>query len=1107
MKFYSRQVFRFALFLFISIFFNEAFAQTAPDNTRFVQLNTSKGSRLSIVESTDNYVYHIGTVSNSEVGFDGITANNVGIDDLFILKSSASNGNNVWFKTFNAGTVGKIIPRNVFVDVNENIYVFAQFQGSVKVGSKTITSANPTDTFLMKIDSNGNAVWVEYLENGYNSLYKTKCVTEGSNTYFVYGGNHLLKLDAADGSVIFNNVYNNVELKTIAARNQDLYLAGSTTGSGAVLGSEYFTESFVGFIVKGDREAHFTASLRTSKSDSSQTYADISDIAISGDGSLIFTGFYTRSAIGLITETGTSSFTYNPNPNYNNVNRLYNYVAKVDLNLGAVSFFRTSGGINQESTYNIRTDVNSSKLIPYGTSGDFRQINYISDRYNTILSYTNPNGTQTTLSPVSGSGTQNYRSLLSYNNLGGYSSGSQISTYSLRISVSGTGYTTTDNTNIRVFTTSKFGAENDNLSWTKQKTNSIGGSLNKPFQKHLNSAKSDVFFTALVEGKGQFFNVSFDNGQSVYSRSITRLASDGTTKWIAKFNSSALGSLENVSQNFAAVDKDDNFYILCSKPSQNSSFIDGYGTVISFSKNFMDGKVLIKLDKDGKYIWGKEIGDTTYTGVLVDSFNNVYVTGSTGNLYLDGQSYSTPMNSLHILKFDSVGNLSYVKLFPNDTSFYSILPVVDAQNNFYVFTEPVNRSGLDFKFGNVTVSASESNLDLLMLKFDNNGNAVFGKNFFAHSVDYKYAWPNDVVYDGQDFVMMGNILGETNDSNFIGLDFVNIPKIYPQSFYSTFFAKIKTDGTVLWQKALESNNSNVGNYTNIGLDANKNIYMYYSVKDKVTINAVEYSFNATDGNKILLKLNTDGNLVYYKTTDKGMNSYPLVDVIENDKINVSGYTSENSFLNYKVNNQNATNLYVATFGTLDQKYLTPISNYLILKDASISNNPANANSFEFDLINNVDWTATSDQNWLSLSSVKLTQGKNTLNTISGTGDAKILLAAETNNSGITRSSSILISGSAGVDSKTLVVTQTGVLANQEAKTFVTVIYPNPTSDVLNIQTDEKISKIEIYDTSGKLLKTKSGNEKSIKVPELTKGLYLIKIYTDKTVITSKFIKN
>lgn len=1120
MKFYSQQIFRFVLFLFISIFFNEGFAQTAPDNTRFIQLNTIKGSRLSIVENTDSFVYHIGTINSSEVGFDNLSAANVGLDDLFVLKSAASNGNNAWFKTFDAGNGGKISPKSVFVDTNENVYVFAQFQGNVKVGSKIITSANPADAFLMKIDNNGNAVWINYLENVHNSLYKTKCVIEGSNTYFVYGGNHLLKLNDADGSVIYNNLYNNVELKTIAVKGQDLYLAGSTTSSGAVFGSEFFTDSFVGFIVKGDKDANFTSSLRTAKSTSFQSYSDVSDITISTDGSLLLTGFYTRSAIDLKTETGTFSFTYNPNANYNNITRLYDFVAKVDLNLDAVSFFRSSSPINQEGIYSIRTDLSSSKLISYGNSGDFKQINYITNRVGSTLAtnYTNPNGTSTTTIPSLD--ILNYVSLLSYNNVGDYSSGSQLVKLGFRLSASSKGYTVTDNRNVRVFTTSQYNADNSNLLWTKQKTSSIGGSFSKQFQKHLKSNKSDIFFTALAEGKGKFLNNEFNLGQNVFSRYVARLGADGTTKWTANFSNANNSDELNISQDFACTDNNDNFYFIAGIKGGSSVFSDGQGNTTTFNTASGNSKVLIKLDQNGKLIWSKQINQSGLSkmAVTTDSAGNIYLMGQTeGSLTVD--NFNIPADgglSLVVIKFSNAGNMMYSKYYKNVAfGFYSFNPVFDNQNNLYVFTKPYSISAgtgeyANYVFGSVTVPANINGVDHLMLKFDNAGNVIFGKNFYANAPadNISYAWPNNAAFDGTDFIVSGNYYGDSSATRYLGLDLVDIPKTYSSvNSYVPFFSKVSTGGNVIWQKALESNNSNSGNYANFGLDENKNIYMYYSVKDKVTINAIEYSFNATDGNKILLKLNTNGNLVYYKTTDKGMLSYPLVDVIENDKINVSGFTAENNFLNYKVNNQNATNLYVATFGTLDQKYLTPMSNYLILTNAAISNNPANANSFEFNLINNVNWTATSDQNWLTLSAFKLSQGKNGLNTVSGNGDAKLTLAAQTNTSGNDRSANILISGDGGVDSKTVVVTQSGVLGNQETRTFVTVIYPNPTSDILNIQTDQKISKIEIYDTSGKLLKSKSGNEKSIIVSELSKGLYLIKIYSDKVTINSKFIKN
>jgi|GEM_PF-1564432 len=1119
-KIYSPQISKFALFIFFLVFSYQGYAQIIPENTRFFQLNTIKGSRLTLVESTDNYVYHIGTINNSEVGFDGISANNVGIDDLFILKSSASTGSNAWFKTFDAGSGGKISPKNIFIDANENVYVFAQFQGSVKVGNATINSVNATDAFLMKLDANGVAKWISYLPQG-NSVYnnsvpKTKYVTDGTDAFFVYGGNHLLRLNNSTGEVVYNNVYDNAELKSLALNGQNLYLAGSTINP-VSFGTEFINQSYVGFVLKGDKNAIFTASLRTNPIDSFQIFSDVSDIAISSDGSLLFTGFYTRSAISLVTETGTSSFTYNPNANYNNITRLYNFVAKVDLNLGAVSFFRTSTAVNREAVFNIRTDLNFSKLIPYGNAGDFKQINYITNRLGSTIptSYTNANGTPTNV--VASLDLQNYTTLLSNNNAGVFSSGAQLAQVGFKMSASSKGYTVTENSNVRIFTTSEFNADNSNLMWSKQKTTSIGGSFSKQFQKHLNSAKSDVFFTALAEGKGRFFTNEFNNGQNVFSRYITRLGIDGAVKWTANFNNATNVDELNISQDFACSDKDDNLYFVAGIKGNSSVFSDAAGNSSNFSTASGNSKVLIKLDQNGKLLWSKQINQSGLSKVAVasDSAGNIYLIGQTeGTLTLD--NFSIPSEgglSLFVVKFSSTGNIIYSKYYKNVSfGFYSINPVFDNQNNLYVFTEPYSISAgtgdyQDYVFGSFTIPANINGVDHLMLKFDSTGNIIFGKNFYANAPDntFAYAWPNDAAFDGTDFIVSGNYYGDSDSTRYLGLDSVSIPKVYHTiNSYVPFFAKVSTNGSVIWQRALESNNSNTGNYTNFGLDENKNIYMYYSVKDKVNFNGTEYSFNVTDGNKILLKLDTNGNRVYHKITDKGMLSISLTDVIENDKINVSGFTAENNFLNYKINTQNATNLYLATFGTLDQKYLTPMSNYLILTNAAISNNPGNANSFVFDLVNNVNWTATSDQNWLTLAA---SQNKNTANVIFGSGDAKLTLTAETNNSGSTRSSSIIISGDGGVASKTVVVTQTGILANQEAKTFVTVIYPNPTSDILNIQTDQKISKIEIYDTSGKLLKSNSGNEKNIKVSELAKGLYLIKIYSDNHIINYKFIKN
>ncbi len=67
------------------------------------------------------------------------------------------------------------------------------------------------------------------------------------------------------------------------------------------------------------------------------------------------------------------------------------------------------------------------------------------------------------------------------------------------------------------------------------------------------------------------------------------------------------------------------------------------------------------------------------------------------------------------------------------------------------------------------------------------------------------------------------------------------------------------------------------------------------------------------------------------------------------------------------------------------------------------------------------------------------------------------------------------------------------------------IYPNPTSDVLNITLEEdlQLEKVIIYNTSGQIIK----NEKSkiINVSSLSKGTYLIEVVTNQGKATKSFI--
>lgn len=623
----------------------------------------------------------------------------------------------------------------------------------------------------------------------------------------------------------------------------------------------------------------------------------------------------------------------------------------------------------------------------------------------------------------------------------------------------------------------------------------------RTFETNL-SAEYPGFIKHLTENSSETYYASFSyNGPQI----IRKFGSDGLLKWKISITNGKNSDL-SLSKHYISVDKNDNI-IICFNPTgfDESIFTDAYGISQNLSVNGYT-KVILKIDKYGKLVWKKNFS-YTYNGhaasVYTDNNNDIYFT-SLNQTSENSQGY----DHFLISKLNGVtGDVIYSKDYKNVSS-YSSFSVIDNQDNFYVFLDS-NTTQANYNFDGINIEKNFSG-DNIMLKFDKTGTIIFGKNFYSQGNDFDYSILSDGIFDGNNIVLLGYLLSSTS-GNFKGLDDFFISPKYSNVQHQGLLAKIDTSGNVIFQKPIFSNNYiNYGVFTNVSVDADKNIYSYLYFKDKVSINDIEYQFDINEGNKVISKFDTNGNVIYLKAVDTKRDvanyySSTHIDVIKNDVYNCSGVTDKNYLLNYPLYNYNIPKNYIATFGELDRKYLSPQTTYLLLTNTRISNNPNNDNIFSFNLINNVNWTAMSDQNWLSLSFTNLTE-KSTMDTIFGIGDAQIKITAETNTTGTERSANIIFSGDNGVDFKTVVVTQSGLLSSTDVKTFTTVIYPNPASDVLNIQAEQKITKIEIFDLSGKLLISKY-NKENINISNLSKGIYIIKIHTLLGTSNSKFIKN
>ena len=68
------------------------------------------------------------------------------------------------------------------------------------------------------------------------------------------------------------------------------------------------------------------------------------------------------------------------------------------------------------------------------------------------------------------------------------------------------------------------------------------------------------------------------------------------------------------------------------------------------------------------------------------------------------------------------------------------------------------------------------------------------------------------------------------------------------------------------------------------------------------------------------------------------------------------------------------------------------------------------------------------------------------------------------------------------------------------------VFPNPSSTIFKIVSDTNIDKITIFDTLGKEILTQTQNNNEINIEKLSKGIYLIEIFSENEKIYKKLIK-
>lgn len=375
----------FLLLLFVNNFTN---AQTPFFQWAVSMSNSGNNTNIGYCLATDNQgnVYTSGNFRGI-IDFDPGPLNvtlNATASDIFITKSD-KNGNLIWAKQMSGNAYASGL--SMTLDQSNHIYLTGQFQGLVDfdpgIGNQSIHSVDSGDVFIVKLDAQGNLIWVKTF--GSTSSDCGRSITkDSSNNLYVTGnfggsvdfnpgtGINLLNSSGANDIFVskFDQNGNFLWARNIGGSMDDLglsvktdpvqhvYIGGSFSGTvdfdpGA---SNYNLTSNGGtdiFMLKLDSAGQFKKAIQTGGMLDDYLQA----LSIDPNGTIFSTGTFQDSV----------DFDSGPGQTKLNSNGLYDiFISSYDTSL-KLNWAKQIGGTDYDYGWDIQTDSQGHLFI----TGDF----------------------------------------------------------------------------------------------------------------------------------------------------------------------------------------------------------------------------------------------------------------------------------------------------------------------------------------------------------------------------------------------------------------------------------------------------------------------------------------------------------------------------------------------------------------------------------------------------------------------------------------------------------------------------------------------------------------------------------------------------------------
>ncbi len=641
-----------------------------------------------IVDENGNF-YITGGFSG-EISIEGNNYISEGDWDGIVAKFDIS-GNFIWVTQFFAAGYGKVIPNDIDIDTEGNIFITGYYTGIATIGDYTLPDNGSQSLFFVKLNNNGEILLAK--NNGANQCTGLIVNTDDSGNIFVLGTDGAfsgwehssLVLKYSSSGDLLESFYTNQAFNNMVVLDNSVYFTGAITEAGYIdtvwveptnSGNLFFAKSDLSFSFEWVEVAESTGS--GFSNGNSLFYDDNGNFYISGNkkGEMSFGDIaFEYNSYGFLLKISSSGI-----PMWGQDVFINNSSIKVDITGGAGKLFLK---YVFNSTYLYEYDVENGNIINNTTyySHKINRIYYCSENH--IIGATGTKNDLIYLLRIN----DNFAEVW-YKQFGGNSGNARVS-----------GMVSDNNANAYIY----------------------GYTTN------------DIDYFGQVQDKGLFLAKHNSSGDVIWKRTL--LCDD--------YSLSSKGS-------YISIDTV-NSYIYITGTFYSELTIPGY-TVLTPA---ISGSVfIIKYDFDGNFILAiQEDFDGSDLCLSIDNAGNTLFSGVfLGEINIGGMTLiSDGSMDIFIAKYGTDGALLWAVRGGGESNEYSGLVATDSDNNIYFTGEFISEN---ITFGNSQISLLEGDGNIVFAKINPEGEVLWLTSKAGSSIYYGdwFCWPTGIKTDSEGYI-------------------------------------------------------------------------------------------------------------------------------------------------------------------------------------------------------------------------------------------------------------------------------------------------------------------------------------------------------------------